>query len=169
MCYLNSIKQPQSWCIHTRISFANHYGAVGRWKLLAPYTCSMIHQYSTINVEGETGTTKLFYTCSFQRCKQQSAGVFILWILLIQPCWHVAFKNDYFKGSSWFGLAFSSFYVTKGKTLEGNISIYSKIKYLGSKTSLCLRVDTVCRQYLNTSDSIFILKSPKKNVFVLLL
>jgi len=74
----------------------------------------------------------------------------------MQPCWHVAFKNDYFKGSSCFGLASSSFYVTKGKTLEGGISIYSMVKYLGSKTLLYLRVDTVCRQRLNTSDSTFI-------------
>ena len=154
MCYLNSIKQPQSWCICTRISSANHYWAVARWKLLAPYTCPMIQQYSTTNAEGET--TKFFYTCSFQRYKKQSVGVLSLWSLLMQPCWHVAFKNDYFKGSSCFGLASSSFYVTKGKTLEGGISIYSMVKYLGSKTLLYLRVDTVCRQRLNTSDSTFI-------------
>lgn len=86
----------------------------------------------------------------------------------MQPCWHVAFKNDFFKGSSCFALAFSSFCVTKGKTLEGNISICSMVKYLDSKTLLYLRVDIVCRQHLNTL-VLFILKSPRKNVFVLLL
>lgn len=48
----------------------------------------------------------------------------------MQPHWPVAFINECFKGSSCFGLAFSSFYVTKGKTWEGNISIYSMVLML---------------------------------------
>lgn len=87
----------------------------------------------------------------------------------MQPCWHVAFKNYYFKGSSCFSVAFSSFYVTKGKTLEGNISIYSTVKYLGSKTLLYPRVGIVCRQHFNTFRIKVLSKSPRKNVCVLLL
>lgn len=87
----------------------------------------------------------------------------------MQPRWRVAFINDYFKGSSCFALAFSSLYVTKGKALEGNISIYSMVKYSGSKTLLYPGVDIVCRQHLNTLDSTFILKSARENVFVWLL
>lgn len=100
---------------------------------------------------------------------ETSAGIFVLWSLLMQPSWHVAFKNNYFKGNSCFGLVFSSFYATKGKILEGNISIYSMVKYLGSESLLYPRVDIVCRQHLNTLDSTFILKSPRNDVFVLLL
>lgn len=73
------------------------------------------------------------------------------------------------KGVHVLGCFFSSFYAAKGKTLEGNISIYSMVKYLGSESLLYPRVDIVCRQHLNTLDSTFILKSPRNNVFVLLL
>lgn len=85
----------------------------------------------------------------------------------MQPHWHVAFINKCFKESSCFGLTFSSFYVTKGKTLEGNISIYSMVVRLQDfavpQGGYCLQTALkYLRQY-------FILKGSKKNAFDLLL
>lgn len=78
-------------------------------------------------------------------------------------------RNYYFKGVNVLVWLFPLFMQPKSRPLEGNISIYSTVKYLGSKTLLYSGVDIVCRQHLNALDSTFILKSPRKNVFVLLL
>lgn len=109
-----------------------------------------MQQYSTTNVEGQTGTVTLFYSQFSETLTTKLVA--LLSEVLMQPHWHIAFINQCFKGSSCFGLAFSSFYVTKDKTLEGNISIYSMVLRLRDfavpQGGYCLQTALKCfRQY----------------------
>lgn len=151
MCCLSSTKQPQSWCICTRTSSANH--CWDQWWNEVTSSLTLVSDAAIQHHEcGRTNRYSNTFLLSVFRDINNKAGGFIVWSLLMQPHWHIAFINQCFKGSSCFGLAFSSFYVTKDKTLEGNISIYSVVLRLRDfavpQGGYCLQTALKCfRQY----------------------